>query len=87
MIDLNLDSLFEEEVREPKFKIGDEIEVSQAKKILNDLYNKLGLSKKAKSTDLKNYFNLTEFRQRDNSKLKRNFIEFHIYSKKISNIC
>ena len=53
------------------FKIGDEIEVNQAKKTLNDIYNNLGLSKKAKSTDLKNYFNLTEFKQRINSKLKR----------------
>lgn len=53
------------------FKVGDIIEVGKAKEILNNIYINLNLKKKAKSTDLKEYFTISESFKRINSKLLR----------------
>ena len=53
------------------FKVGDSIEVGRAKEILNDIYKQLNLKKKAKSTDLNQYFNISDFSKRIKSVKKR----------------
>ena len=67
-----LDSV-ENEIRNT-FKVGSSYSLSEAKKIIASIYTKLGVKKKAKATDLDNYFKTDRKKKRVNG-ISTGFIE------------